>query len=240
MLQFRIFTDKELVQRSLKQLVCMHLYHNLKISSHNNNTIIKPCKWWCLYNHKIKHGMNCPPILVHSHSRTFLELISPGWVVLTCQSGTHIVKWVTPHWILQRISQQQHKSSEVWSRCPCTVSYHLSKSLWSQFWNLYPSFPMYTSNDLKKDLKDSCRISFGMWSRVLVTLCIVSVTKIWDENLRRKFETKISDENSRRKFSTKISDENFRQKSQTTKILDKNFRRKSQTKISDEKFRRKF
>ena len=73
--------------------------------------------------------------------------------------------------------------------------------------------PNVDLNDLKKDLKDSCRISFGMWSRVLVTLCIVSVTKIWDENLRRKFETKISDENFRRKFSTKISDnKNLRQK----------------------------
>ena len=119
------FTNEELVQCSLKQLVCMHLYHNLKISSHNNNTIIKPCKWWCLYNHEIKHGMKYPPILVHFHSRTFLELISPGWVALTCQSGTHIVKWVTPHWTLPRISQQQHKSSEVWSRCPCTVSFRL-------------------------------------------------------------------------------------------------------------------
>ena len=85
--------------------------------------------------------------------------------------------------------------------------------------------PNVDLNDLKKDLKDSCRISFGMWSRVLVTLCIVSVTKNWDENLRRKFETK-------------ISDENFQQKSQTTKILDKNFKRKSQTKILDENLRR--
>ena len=50
-------------------------------------------------------------------------------------------------------------------------------------------FPMYTSNDLKKDLKDSCRISFGMWSRLLVSLCFVSVsvTKILDENFRQKF-----------------------------------------------------
>ena len=34
------FTDKELVQRSLEQLVCMHLlYNNLKISSHNNKAM---------------------------------------------------------------------------------------------------------------------------------------------------------------------------------------------------------
>ena len=92
--------------------------------------------------------------------------------------------------------------------------------------------PNVDLNDLKKDLKDSCRISFGMWSRVLVTLCIVSVTKIWDENLRRKFETKISDENLRRKSQMKILDGNFRRKSQT-KISDK----KSQTKSLDKNFR---
>ena len=71
--------------------------------------------------------------------------------------------------------------------------------------------PNVDLNDLKKDLKDSCRISFGMWSRVLVTLCIVSVTKIWDENLRRKSQTKILDGNFRRKSQTKIFDENLRQ-----------------------------
>ena len=68
--------------------------------------------------------------------------------------------------------------------------------------------PNVDLNDLKKDLKDSCRISFGMWSRVLVTLCIVSVTK----KLRRKSQTKTWDENLRQKFETKISDENFRRK----------------------------
>ena len=143
------------------------------------HTIIKPCKWWCLYNHEIKHGMNCPPILVHSHSRTFLELISPGWVALTCQSGTHIVKWVTPHWTLPRISQQQHKSSEVWSRCPCTVSYHLSKSLWSQFWNLYPwplSFqciPQMTSKKIWRTLVESPLVCDpGYWWACVLCLCL--------------------------------------------------------------------
>ena len=36
------FTDKELVQRSLKQLVCMHLYHNLKkTNAMQHNLILK-------------------------------------------------------------------------------------------------------------------------------------------------------------------------------------------------------
>ena len=71
--------------------------------------------------------------------------------------------------------------------------------------------PNVDLNDLKKDLKDSCRISFGMWSRVLVTLCIVSVTKILDGNFRRKSQTKISDKNFRRKSQTKSLDKNFGQ-----------------------------